>query len=120
MSWSSVSGTICRLHRDCQHLGLAGTIGPLLGGVRGARGMPVVLASILFLVVGSAVVARYVPEPRKQEGFRTLNKDCRTHGVVTRRRVVSDAQLPQASGEGASFQRHRYRPNSKQPRESAV
>jgi hypothetical protein len=29
----------------------------------------VFMASILFLVVGGAVVARYVPEPRKQGDF---------------------------------------------------
>jgi len=50
---------------------LAGTIGPLLGGVLAALAgyQAVFLASILFLVVGGAVVARYVPEPRKQGDF---------------------------------------------------
>ena len=50
---------------------LAGTIGPLLGGVLAALAgyQAVFMASILFLVVGGAVVARYVPEPRKQGDF---------------------------------------------------
>jgi MFS family permease len=50
---------------------LAGTIGPLLGGVLAALAgyQAVFMASIVFLVVGGAVVARYVPEPRKQGEF---------------------------------------------------
>jgi len=46
----------------------AGTIGPLLGGLLAAvAGYQAVFSvSILFLVLGGAVVSRYVPEPRKQ------------------------------------------------------
>ena len=50
---------------------LAGTLGPLLGGalaaVAGYRA--VFLVSIVFLVLGGGVVARYVPEPRKQGDY---------------------------------------------------
>ena len=50
---------------------LAGTIGPLLGGVLAAVAgyQSVFLVSIVFLVLGGAVVARYVPEPRKQGDY---------------------------------------------------
>lgn len=46
---------------------LAGTIGPLLGGVLAALlGYEAVfIASIVFLIIGGAVVRIYVPEPRK-------------------------------------------------------
>lgn len=45
----------------------AGTIGPLLGGaLAAAAGYQAVFSvSILFLVLGGAVVSRYVPEPRR-------------------------------------------------------
>ena len=45
---------------------LAGTIGPLLGGVLAASfGYPTVfVTSVLFLIVGGGVVYYYVPEPR--------------------------------------------------------
>ena len=45
---------------------VAGTLGPLLGGVLAAAfGYPVVFAtSMAFLIVGGAVVNYYVPEPR--------------------------------------------------------
>jgi MFS family permease len=48
---------------------LAGTIGPLLGGALAAVAgyQSVFFVSIVFLVLGGAVVARYVPEPRKGE-----------------------------------------------------
>jgi MFS family permease len=47
---------------------VAGTLGPLLGGALAAIAgyQAVFLASIVFLILGGAVVARYVPEPRKQ------------------------------------------------------
>lgn len=47
---------------------LAGTIGPLLGGVLAALlGYEAVfIASIVFLIIGGAVVRIYVPEPRKR------------------------------------------------------
>jgi MFS family permease len=47
---------------------LAGTIGPLLGGVLAALlGYEAVfMASIVFLIIGGAVVRIYVPEPRKR------------------------------------------------------
>jgi MFS family permease len=50
---------------------LAGTLGPLLGGVLAAlAGYRAVFAvSILFLALGGGVVARYVPEPRKQGDY---------------------------------------------------
>jgi MFS family permease len=50
---------------------IAGTIGPLLGGVLAAfAGYQAVFStSILFLILGGVVVARYVPEPRKQGEF---------------------------------------------------
>ena len=50
---------------------LAGTIGPLLGGALAAIAgyQAVFLVSIIFLVAGGVVVARYVPEPRKQGDF---------------------------------------------------
>ena len=50
---------------------LAGTIGPLLGGVLAALAgyQAVFMASILFLVVGGAVVSHFVPEPRKKGDF---------------------------------------------------
>jgi MFS family permease len=50
---------------------LAGTVGPLLGGALAAIAgyQAVFLVSIIFLVAGGAVVARYVPEPRKQGDF---------------------------------------------------
>ena len=46
---------------------MAGTIGPLLGGVLAALAgyQAVFLASIVFLILGGVVVAWYVPEPRK-------------------------------------------------------
>lgn len=46
---------------------LAGTLGPLLGGVLAALlGYEAVfIASIVFLIIGGAVVRIYVPEPRK-------------------------------------------------------
>jgi MFS family permease len=46
----------------------AGTIGPLVGGVLAAAAgyQAVFSVSIFFLVLGGVVVARYVPEPRKQ------------------------------------------------------
>ncbi|MDP4910967.1 MAG: MFS transporter [Pseudomonadales bacterium] len=47
---------------------LAGTLGPLLGGVLAALlGYEAVfIASIVFLIIGGAVVRIYVPEPRKR------------------------------------------------------
>ena len=50
---------------------LAGTLGPLLGGALAAVAgyQAVFLISILFLVLGGGVVARYVPEPRKQGDY---------------------------------------------------
>ena len=50
---------------------LAGTIGPLLGGVLAAAAgyQSVFFTSIVFLVLGGIVVARYVPEPRKQGDY---------------------------------------------------
>ena len=47
---------------------LAGTLGPLLGGVLAALlGYEAVfMASIVFLIIGGAVVRIYVPEPRKR------------------------------------------------------
>jgi MFS family permease len=50
---------------------LAGTLGPLLGGTLAAVAgyQAVFLMSILFLVLGGGVVARYVPEPRKQGDY---------------------------------------------------
>ena len=50
----------------------AGTIGPLLGGVLAAIAgyQAVFLVSIVFLILGGAMVARYVPEPRTQGEFR--------------------------------------------------
>ncbi|MEX0943349.1 MAG: MFS transporter [Pseudomonadales bacterium] len=47
---------------------IAGTIGPLLGGLLAAwlGYLPVFVASITFLVIGGTVVRIYVPEPRKR------------------------------------------------------
>ena len=49
----------------------AGTFGPLLGGVLAALAgyQAVFLVSIVFLVLGGGIVARYVPEPRKQGDY---------------------------------------------------
>ncbi|MDH5737946.1 MAG: MFS transporter, partial [Gammaproteobacteria bacterium] len=48
---------------------IAGTVGPLLGGVLAAYlgYMAVFIASLAFLAVGSLVVAMHVPEPRHQQ-----------------------------------------------------
>ncbi|HTO56216.1 MAG TPA: MFS transporter [Pseudomonadales bacterium] len=50
---------------------LAGTFGPLLGGALAALAgyQAVFLVSIVFLVLGGGIVARYVPEPRKQGDY---------------------------------------------------
>jgi len=50
---------------------IAGTIGPLVGGLLAAFAgyQAVFFASILFLILGGVVVARYVPEPRKHGEF---------------------------------------------------
>ena len=50
---------------------LAGTLGPLIGGALAAIAgyQAVFLTSMLFLVLGGGVVARYVPEPRKQGDY---------------------------------------------------
>ncbi len=48
----------------------AGTIGPLLGGLLAAVAgyQSVFMTSIIFLILGGAAVARYVPEPRHAQG----------------------------------------------------
>ncbi len=50
----------------------SGTVGPLLGGALAAAAgyQAVFLASITFLVLGGAVVARYVPEPRNRRDLQ--------------------------------------------------